>query len=104
VRGVTEDRVLRAPAPGAFRARRALGDLVERGDLVGEIEGHEVRAGVGGLLRGLLADGVEVGAGVKVGDVDPRGREVDPRLVSDKARAVSAGVLEAVFRGRARGA
>jgi xanthine dehydrogenase accessory factor len=104
VLGVSAGRVLRAPVPGAFRGRRALGDVVAEGDLVGEIGGREVRAGVSGLLRGLLADGVEVDAGVKVGDVDPRGREVDPRAVSATARAVAAGVLEAVFLGRSRGA
>ena len=30
-------------------------------------------------------------AGVKVGDIDPRGRAVDPARISDKARAVAAG-------------
>ncbi len=38
-----------------------------------------------------------VAAGTKLGDVDPRGAAVDPTRISDKARAIAAGVLEAVL-------
>lgn len=99
VGGVSDARVLRAPRAGRFRAVRDIGDLVQHGDGVGDVDGEPVRAGVAGLVRGLAADGVVVPAGLKVGDVDPRGRAVDPAAVSDKARAVAAGVLEAVFLG-----
>jgi len=50
----------------------------------------------------LIADGVVVELGDKLGDVDPRGRAVDPARISDKARAVAAGVLEAVTLGLLR--
>jgi xanthine dehydrogenase accessory factor len=102
VAGHTEDRVLRAPCPGSFRGLAALGALVTAGQVVGEVDGLAVTAAIPGLLRGLLADGVEVGQGVKIGDIDPRGASVDPTLVSDKARAVAAGVLEAVHLGLRR--
>jgi xanthine dehydrogenase accessory factor len=59
-----------------------------------------VCAQVAGIVRGLLADGVRVTLGEKLGDVDPRGSAIDPARVSDKARAVAAGVLEAVMIGR----
>lgn len=100
--GATRARVLRAPAAGAFRPIRAIGDLVERGEAVGEVAGQPVRAGVAGLVRGLIAEGVLVREGVKVGDVDPRGASVSPAVLTDKARAVAAGVLEAVFTGLRR--
>jgi xanthine dehydrogenase accessory factor len=48
-------------------------------------------------VRGLLHDGVPVEPGTKLGDIDPRGAEVDPARLSDKGRAVAAGVLEAVL-------
>lgn len=102
VSGVSDARVLRAPHAGPFRAARDIGDLVQREEAVGDVEGEPVRAGVAGLVRGLVADGVLVRAGVKLGDVDPRGRAVDPAVVSDKARAVAAGVLEAVLLGVSR--
>lgn len=55
-----------------------------------------VRAAIAGVVRGLLRDGAPVRAGQKVGDMDPR---TDPSAIwyiSDKARAVAGGVLEAV--------
>jgi xanthine dehydrogenase accessory factor len=96
VLGVTEARVLRAPYGGTFRSHRAIGDLVRADDVVGEVDGVPVVAGVGGLLRGLVAAGVTLREGTKLGDIDPRGREIDPAAISDKGRAVAAGVLEAV--------
>ena len=50
-----------------------------------------------GLLRGLVADGVAVERGAKVGDIDPRGPLIDATRISDKGRAVAAGVLEAIL-------
>lgn len=102
VLGHREERVLRAPRGGTFVARRAIGDVVACGEVVGEVGGEPVSAGVAGLVRGLLAPGVAVDPGVKVGDVDPRGTVIDPGAVSDKARAVAAGVLEAVLVGLVR--
>jgi xanthine dehydrogenase accessory factor len=101
VLGVTEARVLRAPYAGTFRSRRAIGDIVQAEDVVGDVDGVAVAAGVGGLLRGLVADGVALREGTKLGDIDPRGHAIDPAAISDKARAVAAGVLEAALTGAA---
>jgi xanthine dehydrogenase accessory factor len=38
-----------------------------------------------------------VTAGLKLGDVDPRGEESYCHTISDKARAVAGGVLEAIL-------
>ena len=97
VGGRAQSRVLRAPASGILRTVRGIGDIVEEGAVVAEVEGVPVRAGFHALLRGLARDGLDVRAGMKVGDIDPR---LDPslcRLVSDKALAVAGGVLEAVL-------
>jgi xanthine dehydrogenase accessory factor len=99
VAGYAEARVLRALRAGTFRARRRIGDIVMVGEPVGDVEGVPVTATIAGLLRGLLGDGVAARAGLKVGDIDPRGRDVSPTRLSDKARAVAAGVLEAVLIG-----
>jgi xanthine dehydrogenase accessory factor len=101
VGGVAEERVLRAPCGGVFLGSAKIGDVVASGATVGEVAGEPVVARTAGLLRGLIDDGVEVAAGTKLGDVDPRGRAVDPARISDKARAVAAGVLEAVGVGLA---
>ena len=100
VRGETERRVLRAPSAGVFLGRSRIGDLVRAGAVLGEVGEDPVCAQVAGIVRGLLADGVRVTLGEKLGDVDPRGSAIDPARVSDKARSVAAGVLEAVMIGR----
>jgi len=97
VRGYTEKRVVRAPAAGAFRAQARIGDIVIPGQVLGLVGTTPVTATIAGLVRGLIADGIEVPAGIKIGDIDPRGPGIDPARISDKARAVAAGVLEAVL-------
>ncbi len=98
--GETWRRVLRAPAAGQLRPRRRLGDLVQAGEVLGEVGGSPLVATLGGRLRGLVHESVELSVGDKVGDIDPRGADVDPSLVSDKALAVAGGVLEALLRLR----
>lgn len=99
VRGESDRRVLRAPGAGAFQGRCRIGDVVGAGAVVGEVAEEPVCSQLPGMLRGLLADGVRVTLGEKVGDVEPRGAAVDPARISDKGRAVAAGVLEAVLMG-----
>jgi len=95
--GVGGERVLRAPVAGTFRGRRRIGEPVAAGDVVAEVDGAPVVAAIAGVLRGLLHDGLAVHAGMKVGDVDPRGRPAYCFTISDKARAVAGGVLEAIL-------
>ena len=102
VLGYTEKRVVRAPGPGRFLSQARIGDAVIPGQVLGLVDAEPVRAAIAGLVRGLIADGVEVPAGIKIGDIDPRGPSIDPARVSDKARAIAAGVLEAVLISRRR--
>jgi len=95
VGGYTWQRVLRAPTAGVFRAVADIGDVVAAGDTVGHVGDQPVKAALDGVLRGLLHPGLEVTEGFKLGDVDPRGDVSRCFTVSDKARAVGGGVLEA---------
>lgn len=96
VEGYSSERVLRAPGDGVLRALAELGSRVGAGEAVAEVGRLPVRAKIDGVLRGLLRDGAPVREGQKIGDIDPR---IDPAAIwhiSDKARAVGGGVLEAV--------
>ncbi len=95
--GFTWERVLRTPANGCFRGRKKIGDQVERDEVVAEVEGSLIRAKVGGVLRGILRDGLQAREGMKVGDIDPRGVREHCFTISDKARAIGGGVLEAIL-------
>ena len=64
---------------------------------VAEAEGVGVEAPIGGILRGILRDGLFVPQGMKVGDIDPRGIRAHCFTISDKARAIGGGVLEAIL-------
>jgi xanthine dehydrogenase accessory factor len=93
----TIERVLRAPADGVFLALRSIGEVVTAGTVIGSVDGCPVVAPGGGVVRGVLRPGTRVVAGTKVGDIDRRGRREDCATLSDKARAVSGGVLEAIL-------
>ncbi|MEW6402439.1 MAG: selenium-dependent molybdenum cofactor biosynthesis protein YqeB [Chloroflexota bacterium] len=96
-------RVLRAPMGGIVMAHLNIGDHVQEGQLIAEIQSEinnqksEIRSPFKGVLRGLIHDRREVTSGLKIGDVDPRDDASACFLVSDKALAVGGGVLEAVL-------
>lgn len=98
ISGHSADRVLRAPTEGIFRSLSSIGDRVSQGQTVGEVGGQSVTAGVGGVIRGLIRDGTPVHRGLKLGDIDPRGRVEFCHTISDKARAIAGSVLEAILR------
>jgi xanthine dehydrogenase accessory factor len=98
VDGVAEDRVLRAPGEGEFRSSCRIGDRVEKGTIIGLVEGLEVVGRIDGVLRGLIRPGTWVTSGLKIGDIDPRGNVDHCCTISDKARAIAGSVLEAVLR------
>jgi xanthine dehydrogenase accessory factor len=91
------ERVLRSPSDGIFRTELEIGNQVKEGEIIGHVGANAIPAPFSGMIRGLLHNGLEVRAGLKIGDIDPR---VDPKLyqnVSDKALAVGGGVMEAIL-------
>ena len=96
VGGKGAERVVRAPADGAVGWLVSIGDRVAVAQVMGHVGGCSVTAPFDGLVRGLIADGTGVSAGLKIADVDPR-VDIDCHEISDKALAVGGGVLEAVL-------
>ncbi len=90
-------RVLRAPADGTMETRAEIGDTVAPGQVIAVIGGRELRAEIGGVLRGLIRSGLPVTAGLKIGDIDPRAERSHCFTISDKSLAVGGGVLEAIL-------
>lgn len=95
--GYTVERLLRAPCDGIFHPILAIGEAVKAGQTVAIVDDQPVTAQIDGIVRGLLQDNVPVKAGMKSGDIDPRGCYEHCFTVSDKARAVGGGVLEAIL-------
>lgn len=99
--GKSAERVVHARAAGIVVGVRAIGDLVRSGETILAIEGEKGRLDVpsplDGMLRGLIRPGLRVAEGDKIADVDPRGQAACCRTISDKARSVAGGVLEALL-------
>lgn len=94
------NRLLRAPNRGYLRPFKEIGDLVEAGEMVGEVNGVPVVAAIKGVLRGIIHPRVPLVEGMKIGDVDPRCIREHCFTISDKALAIAGGVLEAMLRVR----
>lgn len=90
-------RVLRALADGTLVAKLDIGQHVESGDVIAEINGAPVRSALKGVVRGLIHPGLTVKQNMKIGDVDSRDEPKYCQLVSDKALAIGGGVLEALL-------
>ncbi|HSM72017.1 MAG TPA: selenium-dependent molybdenum cofactor biosynthesis protein YqeB [Anaerolineales bacterium] len=99
-------RVLRAPADGTVISKASIGDHLEEGQVIAEIQSEvgdrksQILSPFKGVLRGLIRDGLEVPKGLKIGDVDPRDDARLCYLVSDKALAIGGGALEAILSKR----
>ena len=79
------------------RAFREFEPLPHRFQTVAEVDGEPIPAPISGVIRGLLPSGTPVNQGMKSGDIDPRPIPEHCYTVSDKARAIGGGVLEAIL-------
>lgn len=98
IAGVREERVIYSPRSGVFKNASQIGDIVKKGEVIGYVADTEIKASIDGVLRGLLRDGYEVTEHFKIADIDPRITEQKNSFsVSDKARSIGGGVLEAIL-------
>ena len=101
--GYDKERVIYCPAKGILRNVKGITDRVRKGEIIAVVETEQgsvpVEATLDGILRGLIRDGYPVSAGFKMADIDPRGDELDNCFtISDKARCIAGGVLEAILQ------
>ena len=96
IMNATKERVLRAPHAGMVRPARGIGDIVKKDDVVLYVDKTPVRAAIDGVVRGLIMP-MTVQQNEKLGDVDPSGDGGHCTTISEKARAIAGGVLEAIM-------
>ena len=97
INGYTTERILRASDDGKLHIIRDLGSVVKEGEALASVNGKEIYAGLDGMVRGMINEGTEVFKGMKIGDVDPRVIPRNANTISDKARLIGGGSLEAVL-------
>lgn len=96
--GPAGEWLLRAPAPGRLTWNCALGDLVEAGKILGDVDGAPIVAAISGLLRGQIRPSVQVPKNLKIGDIDPQGEPAFLHTISAKGLALGGAVLEGILR------
>ena len=101
--GYGKERVIHCPAKGILRNVKKITDTVSRGEVIAVVETEDgnvpVEATLDGILRGLIRDGYPVHVGFKMADIDPRAEEYENCFtISDKARCIAGGVLEALLQ------
>ena len=107
IAGYGKERVLHAPAAGVLHVVQDIGSVVEQGQRIAEITTADgsivpVEATLTGIIRGMIREGFPVTKGFKSADIDPRQEELaNCFTISDKARCIAGGVLEAVLHLRA---
>lgn len=94
--GHTLERVYWAEHDGKFTTSYDIGDMIEKGDILGHVNTTPVTAALSGVIRGLLHNNTPVRTRTKLGDIDPRGTISYCGETSDKALSVGGGVLEAI--------
>ena len=103
--GYDKERVIHCPAKGILRNVKNITDTVSKGEVIAVVETENgivpVEATLDGILRGLIRDGYLVNVGFKMADIDPRAEEYNNCFtISDKARCIAGGVLEAILQRR----
>ena len=101
--GFSKERVIHCPTKGILRNVKHITDTVSRDEVIAVVETDNgtvpVKATLDGILRGLIRDGYPVDVGFKMADIDPRADEYNNCFtISDKARCIAGGVLEAILQ------
>ncbi len=95
--GVGAERFVYTDAAGRWRTALDIGARVFKGVVLGHLDGAPIAAPIDGVLRGLARDGAEMPAGVKLIEVDPRGRASKWTGIDDRARAIAEATVRAVM-------
>lgn len=101
--GYGRERVIYCPAEGILRNVKKITDIVVKGETIAVVETEHgivpVEATLDGIVRGMIRDGYPVFRGFKIADIDPRIEERENCFtISDKARCIAGGVLEAILQ------
>jgi len=100
--GYTKERIIRATDDGKISPVASIGDYVEKGDIVAYVNETPIFAEINGIVRGMLQKDIKVFKGMKSGDIDPRCEKDHCFTISDKARSIGGGVLEAILYLKSR--
>lgn len=97
INGYTYERVLYSPDEGEIEVIEDLGSVVKKDQVLAIVNGKKIKSKLDGMVRGMINNKSYVTKGLKIGDVDPRVIEKNINTISDKARLIGGGCLEAIL-------
>lgn len=101
IMGYSKERVIHSPCDGIIENIFEVGDIVYKGEIIAYAVDMPVKAEITGVLRGIIRNESCVKKGMKIADIDPRISEISNCCtISDKARNIAGGVLEAILLRR----
>jgi hypothetical protein len=100
--GAGRERFAYSDRTGLWRTTLEIGAPIAIGAIVGHHDGAPVRAPIGGVLRGVVRDGAFAPEGVKLLEIDPRGREACWAGSDERGRVIAEAALSAILAGSKR--
>lgn len=94
--GVGRERFVYSAEGGRWRTALDVGRRVFKGFPLGRVGGQLVTAPFDGLLRGIVRDDLDVPAGVKLVEIDPRGRHARWTGIDERGRVLAEATLRAM--------
>ena len=93
---VGAERFVYSACAGRWRTPIEIGTRVYKDLVLGHLAGVPVAAPRDGILRGIVRDGSEVAAGVKLLEIDPRGPLAQWTGIDDRGRAIAKATIAAI--------
>jgi hypothetical protein len=90
------ERFVYSSVQGRWHTPIEIGTRVFKDFVLGHLSGAPVRAPRDGHLRGIVRDGSEVPAGVKLLEIDPRGRHAQWTGIDQRGRTIAQATLDAI--------
>lgn len=90
------ERFIRSEFSGRWKTAIEIGTRVFRDFVVGHLGNMPVRAPFDGILRGIVRDGTEVPAGVKLLEIDSRGRNANWTGIDSRGQLIADAAAKAI--------
>lgn len=94
--GAGAERFVYSDEPGRWHSAVDIGTRVYKNFPVGILNGAAVTAPLDGILRGVVRDGTEVHARVKLLEIDPRGRRARWTGIDERGASIAQATMAAI--------